>query len=56
MNRTRLVSNENSKRGENNSTKAMMVENPNLCKTVAVNEDRPSKILNEGIAQDGPLK
>ena len=42
--------------GESNSTKAMMVENPNLCKSNAVKEDRPSGIVNEGITQDGPLK
>ena len=33
-----------------------MVENPNLSKDDAINEDRPSVIMNEGITQDGSLK
>ena len=33
-----------------------MVENPNLCKSDVVIEDRPSDNMNEGITQDGSLK
>ena len=33
-----------------------MVENPNLSKDDAINEGRPSVIMNEGITQDGSLK
>ena len=53
---TRLPSNKNNTLGESNSTKAMMVENPNLCKRDVVIEDRPSDNMNEGITQDGSLK
>ncbi|VAH70593.1 unnamed protein product [Triticum turgidum subsp. durum] len=34
----------------------MMVENPNLCESNDVNEDRRSRIMKDGITQDGPLK
>ena len=33
-----------------------MVENPNLCKSNDVNEDRRSRIMKDGITQDSPLK
>ena len=33
-----------------------MVENPNLCKSNAAKEDRPSGIMKDGITQDSPLK
>ncbi|XP_073356654.1 homeobox protein HAZ1 isoform X1 [Aegilops tauschii subsp. strangulata] len=48
----RVASKKSSTHVENHSTK----ENPNVCKSDAVNEDTPSGILNEGITQDGPLK
>ncbi|KAE8796514.1 hypothetical protein D1007_28502 [Hordeum vulgare] len=50
------ASNKNSTPIENHTTRETMVENPNVCKSDAVNEDMPSEILNEGITQDGPLK